>query len=142
MIEIKWDPEGRKCTKKAFLRLLWLFDSLVYTRKSFKHFKPPSYMTTHVRHLKTEFADDPTDPAQLVGSQAKYEFLGFFSEKNNNNNNNFWDLTRWRHIFCTSQGLKSFLLWPSTIEPTLVQIQKGFPDFQKTIPWEAFKRLF
>ena len=38
-------------------------------------------MTTHVRHLKTEFADDPTDPAQLVGSQAKYEFLGFFSEK-------------------------------------------------------------
>ena len=40
-------------------------------------------MAIRVRHFDNKFADDQTDPAQLncPGSQARYGFLGFFSEK-------------------------------------------------------------
>ena len=45
----------------------------------------------------------------------------------------------WRQILRTSRALKNFLLQPGTIVPSLVQIPKGVPDFQKNILWKASK---
>ena len=39
-----------------------------------------------------------------------------------------WDASKSRQMFHFSQGLRSFLLWPGTIIPSLLQIliEKGF----------------
>ena len=44
--------------------LVWLFTPPFCTRKYFKKFIPPSYLTKRPRHLK--FGVDLTDPAKLV----------------------------------------------------------------------------
>ena len=51
--------------KKAFLALLGFFNPLVSTKKS-KSFKLSNYITIHIRHLNTNFADDSAEPAQLT----------------------------------------------------------------------------
>ena len=68
---------------KDVLGLVWLLDILVSTKNSFQNFKPPSYMTTSIRHLNTKFADDPIDPTQLIASRVRQRIdFGYFLVKN------------------------------------------------------------
>lgn len=82
-------------------------------------------MNIPIKHLDNKFVDDQTYPAQLIARGVKQcTDFGIFQRKKG-----FCDVTFSR----TSRGVKSFLLWPGTNVPSLVQIQKGVPYFQKKI---------
>lgn len=84
-------------------------------------------MTTHVRYLNAKFADDPTDP-QLIphGFEKSFDFWKFSAK-------GFCDVINDVTSFCISQAQRSVLLWPGTIMPGSVQIQKEVPDFQTDV---------
>ena len=73
-------------------------------------------MTTRDRHLSTKFAEDSTDPAQLIGRGVGQSM-------------DFWDF-----LALLKEILKiCFFLLPGAIVRILVQIQKGALQISKKI---------
>ena len=62
---------GSSGTKKYEKGHFWLFFEFLTPWFALESLKSCGYMTTRVRHLNTNSADDLTDPAQLIARRVK-----------------------------------------------------------------------
>lgn len=109
--------------ERKFLAIFWLFDSMIWARKTFKNIIPRSYMVTFARHVYVKFSVDPT---YLIVHRVRWvgDLWNFLAKKVCVTSSD--DIT----TFWTFQERKSFDILPSAIEPSLVNIQKAVSDLQ------------
>ena len=98
------------------------------TRKYFKKFIPPSYLTKRPRHLK--FGVDLTDPAKLVfqliawlDKVCIYSIIQQKQKKKQKKNSILKSSNNVKDVY-KSQELNPFPVWPGKIKSNFVQIEK------------------
>ena len=90
-------------------------------------------MNTRISCASTKFIDHPTDPAQLiaVGVEESMDFWNLQLKKS-------CDMIEWCHIF---SHFSSTVKFPLVIRRNGSGFGARVPDLQKTIHWQASKKM-